>query len=701
MNLSQKALFLSIALIFASGCKSEKTDSKNSTDKPNIIFVMVDDMGYGDLGVLFQNQRTKKNDRSEPWAYTPNLDWMANEGALLTNQYSPAPVCAPSRASFLTGRSQGHSTVRDNQFDKALDDNYTVASVLKSAGYATAAFGKWGLQGGSGAKADEHDWPAHPLNRGFDHFLGYMRHRDGHEHYPKEGVYRGEKEVWLNRTNIADKLDRCYTADLWTAGAKKWIVEQVDTKLERKPFFIFLAFDTPHAVMELATQAYPKGGGLKGGLQWLDKSGHMINTASGEVDSWTHPDYANATYDDDKNPATPEVAWPKVYQRYASSIRRIDNAVGDIIQLLEDLNIDDNTMIVFSSDNGPSNESYLPKQYKPNNPSFFRSFGSFDGIKRDCMEGGVRMPVVAYWPNNIEKGSVINIPSISYDWLPTFLDMAGMPKPAIMDGVSLIPSLTGKGRQQESSIYIEYSVGGKTPNYDDFAPEHRGRVRNQMQVIRYGDYVGVRYDIKSSEDNFEIYEITKDPQQLNDLASNPGMVELQKKMKAGVLQVRIPNKSAPRPYDSAPIPAESVDNSKSGISYGVYTEDFTWVPDVSTFVADRDGIIAKPDLNIIASKGGDVVLFKGYLNIPEDGEYTFGVSIDGKAILRIHNALVVDADFGYMPLSQRSGKIWLKAGMHPYRLTSLLNDGDKKELKFMWAKDGLQLEEIPLSLFYY
>ena len=701
MNLSKNALFLSIVLIFAIACKSEKTDSNNSVGKPNIIFVLVDDMGYGDLGVLFQNQRAKNNDRSEPWAFTPNLDRMADNGALLTNQYCPAPVCAPSRASFLTGRSQGHSTVRDNQFDKALDDNYTVASVLKSAGYVTAAFGKWGLQGGSGAKANEHDWPAHPLNRGFDHFLGYMRHSDGHEHYPKEGVYRGEKEVWLNRTNIADKLDRCYTADLWTAGAKKWIVEQVDTKLERKPFFIFLAFDTPHAVMELATQAYPKGGGLKGGLQWLDKSGHMINTASGEVDSWTHPDYANATYDDDKNPATPEVAWPKVYQRFASSIRRIDNAVGDIIQLLKDLNIDDNTMIVFSSDNGPSNESYLPKQYKPNNPSFFRSFGSFDGIKRDCMEGGVRMPVVAYWPNNIEKGLVINTPSISYDWLPTFLDMASMPKPAIMDGVSLIPSLTGKGRQQKSSIYIEYSVGGRTPNYDDFAPQHRGRKRNQMQVIRFGDYVGVRYDIKSSEDNFEIFDITKDPQQLNNLASNAEMVELQEKMKAGVLKVRIPNKSAPRPYDTAPIPAESVDNAKSGISYSVYTEEFAWVPDVSTFVADRDGIIAKPDLNIIASKGGDAVLFKGYLNIPEDGEYTFGVRVDGKAILRIHKALVVDADFGYMPLSQRSGKIWLKAGMHPYRLTCLLNDGVKKELSFMWARGDSPFEDISPSIFYH
>ncbi len=701
MNTFQKVLFISAVLFFSYGCNNQIECSKISSGKPNIIFILVDDMGYGDLGVLFQNQRAKKGDRSEPWAYTPNLDIMAEEGALLTNQYCPAPVCAPSRASFLSGRSQGHSTVRDNQFDKALDENYTIASVMKSAGYATAAFGKWGLQGGSGAKADKHDWPAHPLNRGFDYFLGYMRHRDGHEHYPKEGVYRGKKEVWLNKTNIADKLDKCYTADLWAAGAKKWIIDQVNTKENKKPFFIFLAFDTPHAVMELATQPYPKGGGLKGGLQWLDEPGHMINTASGEVDSWTHPDYVNATYDDDDDPATPEVAWPKVYQRYASAIRRVDDAVGDIMQLLKDLCIDDNTMIVFSSDNGPSNESYLPKGYKPNNPSFFRSFGPFDGIKRDCLEGGVRMPVVAYWPGNIKKGTVVNAPSISYDWLPTFLEMANMPKPAIMDGVSLIPSLTGKGRQQKSSVYIEYNVGGRTPNYDDFAPQHRGRVRKQMQVIRFENYVGVRYDIKSAEDDFEIYDIVNDPQQLNNLASETGMAKIQEKMKAGVLQIRVPNKSAPRPYDRALIPAESIEGLKSGLSYSVYTEDFPWVPDVSTFVADRGGLIAKPDLNIFANKGGDVVLFKGYLNVPEDGEYTFAVSIDGKATLRIHQALVVDADYGYKPLEQRSGKIWLKAGMHPYRLTCLLNEGEKKELNFMWAKEDSQLKDIPASYFYH
>src|SRR5512133_606562 len=156
--------------------------------KPNIIFILADDMGWGDFGFQFQNKRAKLNVRSEPWTKTPNLDLMAARGVQMPNHYCPAPVSAPSRASLMLGRHQGHANVRDNQFDKAIDDNHTLASVLKAAGYSTAAFGKWGLQGQN--KEATH-WPAHPLNRGFDYFYGYMRHTDGHEHYPKEGVYRG------------------------------------------------------------------------------------------------------------------------------------------------------------------------------------------------------------------------------------------------------------------------------------------------------------------------------------------------------------------------------------------------------------------------------------------------------------------------------------------------------------------------------
>jgi len=139
----------------------------------------------------------------------------------------------------------------------------------------------------------------------------------------------------------------------------------------------------------------------------------MINTASGKVDSWVHPDYANATWDDDNNPATPEVPWPDTYKRYATAVRRIDSEVGDLIQLFKDLKIDSNTLIVFTSDNGPSKESYLPKNFVPYNPDFFNSFGPFDGIKRDCWEGGLRVPTIAFWPQHIPAKTVVTTPSIS------------------------------------------------------------------------------------------------------------------------------------------------------------------------------------------------------------------------------------------------------------------------------------------------
>ncbi|MCB1131274.1 MAG: sulfatase-like hydrolase/transferase, partial [Verrucomicrobiae bacterium] len=224
--------------------------------RPNILFILCDDLGYGDTGTFFQNLRATNNDRSEPWHVTPKIDTMASQGLRIPHHYCPAPVCAPSRASLLTGVHQGHATVRNNQFDKDLENNHTLATVLKQAGYATAAIGKWGLQGSGSTPAT---WPAYPTKRGFDFYHGYVRHQDGHEHYPKEGLYRGAKEVWENNTEISAGLDKCYTTDLFTARAKKWIADH-HTAHASQPFFMYLAFDTPHAVLELPTMAYPAGG---------------------------------------------------------------------------------------------------------------------------------------------------------------------------------------------------------------------------------------------------------------------------------------------------------------------------------------------------------------------------------------------------------------------------------------------------------
>ena len=418
--------------------------------RPNIIYILTDDMGWGDYGVFFQNLRKEKGDRSEPWHMTPALDEMAATGLQLPHHYCPAPVCAPSRASLLLGVHQGHSAIRDNQFDKALPNNHTLATVLKEAGYSTAAIGKWGLQGGpkwndkkSVGTVGPKDWPGYPTKRGFDFFHGYVRHVDGHAHYPKEDG----KEVWENDEEISAKLDKSYTTDLFTARAKAWIVAQ-KKETPDQPFFLFLAYDTPHAKIQVATGEYPEGGGLKGGLQWSGEAGSAITSATGTPDSYIHPDYAEATWDHDKNPATPEVAWPDVYQRYASMVRRIDECVGDLIQTLKDLGIDDNTLVIFTTDNGPSQESYLPEKYEAN---FFNSFGPFDGIKRDVLEGGIRTGAIARWPGHTDAGQVSGLPCQAHDWMATFAELAGTPYPGQCGWHLSRPNPYGKRRTEGAS----------------------------------------------------------------------------------------------------------------------------------------------------------------------------------------------------------------------------------------------------------
>jgi arylsulfatase A-like enzyme len=642
--------------------------------KPNIILILTDDLGYGDLGVFYQNLRKKKGDRAEPWLQTPNLDQLAESGAMLTSNYCAAPVCAPSRASLMLGQSQGHANVRDNQFDKALEDNYTMPKVLKAAGYATSLIGKWGLQG------ETADWPAHPLNRGFDYYYGYMRHADGHEHYPKEGLYRKSKEVWENRTEVSAGLDKCYTGDLFTAVAKNWIVKQ-QQKMPNQPFFMFLAFDNPHAVLELPTQEYPTGGGLKGGLQWIGKPGKMINTATGTVDSYRHPDYANATYDHDRNSATAEVPWPDTFKRYATIVRRIDDQVGDLLQLLKDLKCDQQTMVVFTSDNGPSLESYLPKEFAPNKPDFFNSFGFFDGVKRDVWEGGMRMPTIISWPNGIKAKQVLDQPSTSYDLLPTFAQLAGLTVPIRMDGVSILPQLTGKGKVQHGIIYTEYFEKGNTPNLPEFNANHRGRQRNQMQMIRIGDTVAIRYDVKSATDDFEIYQVTKDPQQVTNLADDKTLVQLQNWLKNKVLQIRKTDTTAKRPYDAAAIPAIDLKNGVAGLIRKTYRSSSNWIPNVTEMTALTNVKVngGLPPTEILGE--ANLVVYEGYFLAAQDGVYQFELEADGKGFLKIHDINLIDEDYGYTSKTIKKANLLLKAGYHPITIYGMKTNKGNGSLK--------------------
>lgn len=624
----------------------------SAAPQPNIIFILTDDFGWGDYGVFFQNLRKEKADPSEPWHLTPALDEMAATGISFPHHYCPAPVCAPSRASLLHGVHQGHANVRNNQFDKVLDDNHTLASVLSAVGYETAAIGKWGLQGhlskeakARKSKGTPADWDSYPTKRGFGFYHGYVRHSDGHQHYPKED----KKQVWENDEEISDGLDGCYTTDLFTARAKKWIT---DTKAQspEKPFFLYLAYDTPHAQTQVASMPFPEGG-----LEWIGKKGNMINTASGTPDSYIHPDYANATWDHDKNPDTAEQPWPDVYQRYASMVRRIDQCIGDLNNTLADLGIAEDTLVIFTSDNGPSKESYLKEPYRPD---FFNSFGPYDGIKRDVLEGGIRTGAILRWPGTATPGTVSNLPSQFHDWMPTFCELAGFLPPARTDGTSLAPTITGKGTQQIPQVYVEYENKSKTPDYPEFTDKHRNRKRSQMQAIRFGDLMGVRYDIKSHADPFDIYNVISDPQQKQNLAAT--MPEIQQQMHDAVLRMRRPNSTSKRPYDDEPVPAINV-TTKPGVKVDSYPMSFPWLPRTDDLEPLSSTIV-----ETISTDQNSTLCISGYIDIPKDGTYTFHLPAGATALLRIHDATVIDR--AYKPSkSETSSKIKLASGKHPFR----------------------------------
>lgn len=650
--------------------------------KPNILFIFCDDLGYGDVGVFHQNARAAKKDRNVPFFTTPQLDQMAAQGIQFRQHYCAAPVCAPSRASLLTGTHQGHASIRDNQFDKELPDTHTIASVLKEAGYATAAFGKWGLQGKPKKGENEHQinppganfpgWPSMPNDRGFDYFLGYVRHRDGHYHYPVED----RKQVWENKTEISKGMELCFSTDLFTAAAKRWIINHREENPDT-PFMVYLAHDTPHAKLQNPPCPYPSGGGLKGGVHWLGREGRMINTAMGTYDGWMHPSFANATWDHDKDPKTEEVPWPEVQKRYANNVRRIDDSVGDVIKLLDDLGIGENTLVIFSSDNGPSQESYIRKH--PYHPTFFHGFGPFDGIKRDTLEGGLRVPTIARWPKVMGGGRISTQPSGHWDWLATFTEAAGLPAPAASDGVSLMPTLTGSGSQPPSTIYSEYAVGGKTPDYEPFHKSNQGKPRGQMQVVHVDGFKGIRTAIKSADQPFEIYNLNKDPHESENLAAKPEMAELQQKMQARALQTRLPEPSAKRPYDGALIPpTEPLEREGvPGLRFRSFDGKWPWMPDFKAL--DKEAIKGNTfDLELLtdtlekAAKRGKRYApplgleVNAYLNIPVDGDYRFELSGRGHSMLFVHDIRLISEN----PKQERhelSGTLPLKAGWHPIR----------------------------------
>ncbi|MEM9644383.1 MAG: sulfatase-like hydrolase/transferase [Planctomycetota bacterium] len=672
--------------------------STDGGERPNIIFILCDDLGWGDIGILHQNNRATNKK-----FVTPHLDSMARNGAQLLQHYCPAPVCAPSRASLLLGQHQGNAAIRDSQFDKALPNQPTLASVLKSAGYQTAIIGKYGLAGDARYSMQKNgtnpsEWPAYPTKRGFDEFLGYVRHVDGHIHYPADNwslgnseSHRTPKEVWHNEVEISKDLANCYTTDLFTAYAKHWISKH--RAESQDPFFLYLAYDTPHAALQVPSCPYPEGMGTAGGVQWTGKPGAMINTAIGELDSFRHPD-------------TTGKGWSDVEERFVTMVRRIDQGVGDLLQTLKDLGEFENTLVVLSSDNGPHHESYLASaEYQPTS---FQSYGPFDGTKRDTWEGGIRVPTIAIWPDRLPKGTVDSSPSQFHDWMATFAEVAGLPSPAICDGVSLLPSMTASGKRQSSTIYVEYLHRGSTQKYDDFQDRKRGRKRGQMQVVQMDGFKGVRTNILSHADPFQIYDLDADPKELRDLALNPdgsqndAMLSLQERMHDHVLRIRQSNPTAPRPYDDQLIPAVDLESAGfKGVVPGavvIHQElNCDFVPALVLDHEEPERIQVYDQHDEPSDAQVTSVVIQGHLKVDADGEYDFELSSALPSVLRMHGFTLINNESDHQSGQPRRGHAKLQQGMHPIRLHVKVRGGERPEFSLRWATGNSQLHRIPTS----
>lgn len=646
--------------------------------RPNIIYILADDLGYGDVGCFWQNRRTGI------WKFaTPGLDAMAAEGAKLTHHYVGAPICASSRASLLQGRHQGHAGIRDSQFDKALPDDHNVASVLKGAGYWTIHIGKCGLAGSfPNPLVSSADLPGHPLKRGFDRFFGYLRHNDGHEHYPRNGSAPRLAAIHDDYTPVTDAFGDVYTSDVFTAFAKKTIIEEATQNPDR-PFFLYLAFDTPHFYGQYPpTASYPAGKGLAGGIQWTGAPSY-VNTASNDPTKIDNP----SNYHPSVN-----LSWYAAARKHVSMIRRMDDSVSDILRTLADLGIDDNTLVVFTSDNGPANTEVFPGS--------FESYAGFEGNKMDMWEGGIRAPTIVRWPGKIAASNQlsnireIDRPSGQWDWLATFAELARVPTPAVSDGVSLLPTLTGTGTQRDKGyLYFEFLYGGNTePNFLN----HGGNPRWQMQAIRVGEFMGVRTNVQwttNATEAFRIYDVVNDPKQAIDVA--PSRPDLVQKMNGLAVSARRKGGGVIRPWDTVSIPAVTPARVKPGIAWKAFVGNWSWLPEFRDLSPVTSGVSDSISPSVLPQETDAGLSFEGYISLPSSGAYNFQSVSDSSTSLWIHDSLVIDNDFGFTP-TKASDAVYLSAGLHPIRFYYRHQVGSPG-VKLSYSGPGIPLQPVPSS----
>ncbi len=416
--------------------------------KPNVVFILADDLGYADLGCYGQTK-----------IKTPNLDKMAAQGIRFSDFYAGTSVSAPSRSSLMTGFHTGHTPIRGNYEIKPEgqapipDSALTLAELFKSAGYATGAFGKWGLgyPGSQGA----------PERQGFDQFYGYNCQRQSHNYFP-DHLWRNSKKIPLKN---ALRQQREYAPELIQHQALDFIA-----KNSKKPFFLYLSYTLPHAGLQL-----PARDALAEYYKKRFNEAPRLNQTLWNGEGYQPQAYPRATY--------------------AAMVSRLDEYIGQVLAKLKEQKLDKNTLIIFTSDNGPHREG-------GNDPEFFNSSGPYKGIKRSLYEGGIRVPMIAYWKGRIPAGQQSSHPAAFWDFMPTFSALVKNKKSVPTDGISLLPVLTGKGSQpQHAFLYWEFHEDG-------------GR-----QAVRMGKWKGVKEKVSVDPNaKWELYDLSTDAGETTDLA---------------------------------------------------------------------------------------------------------------------------------------------------------------------------------------
>ncbi|MEQ9098256.1 MAG: arylsulfatase [Imperialibacter sp.] len=474
-------LFLCAVLLSCSTTPEEK--------KPNIIYILADDLGYGDVGAYGQKL-----------IQTPNIDALAKNGMKFTRHYSGAPVCAPSRYALLTGLHMGHSFIRGNDewqergavwdfaamlADSTLegqrpipDSTLTMGEVMQQAGYKTALIGKWGL----GAPASE----STPNTQLFDYFCGYNCQRQAHNLYPTH-IWENESRIYLSNAFMApgEKLatgsdtlaessfDKFYQADyapgVMHEKALGFLRENKDN-----PFFMYYASPLPHLPLQVPKEYVEKYHAIFGDEQ---------------------PYLGNLGY------------FPHRYPRaaYAGMISYLDDQVGELVATLKELGIYENTLIIFTSDNGPTYTAGVDFEYFNSTGPYTNGYGRNKGF---VYEGGIRVPMIASWEGKIKPGTTTDLASAFYDVMPTFCELVGIAAPAKTDGISFLPTLLGRGNQAKHEfLYWELL-------------EYTGQ-----QAVQMGDWKGIRKGMFEGNLEVELYNLKSDPQEQNNVAAeNPEVV---------------------------------------------------------------------------------------------------------------------------------------------------------------------------------